>query len=261
MPVMLKSSAFRQPRLNYPRMDRGRSQGIRGQQTKATKSSAEKSCQHRELDAYVKALEIDRTAKRRKLEEAFSEQLNEHQEATKKIFRIAYKQARNSRPFSDFSDEIDVQTANGMDLGRVLYTNVSCANIVDHIGNEMQKSMCKALIEDGAKFSVLIDGSITISKHSKLIIYLRFDFSHIQPVTVTVFLDLVEVTDETAVGMKEALLTCLNSHGLSIVGRSACHAAASAETRGGVCYCLEIGLPSRAMNTVLIVQAPVSQSW
>ncbi|KAG0419175.1 hypothetical protein HPB47_004292 [Ixodes persulcatus] len=164
---------------------------------KQQRALRKKIYQHRESDAHVKALEIDRTAKKRKLEEAFSEQLNEHQEATKKIFRIAYKQAKNCRPFSDFSDEIDVQTANGVD-----------------IGNEMQKSMCRALIEVGAKFSVLIDESTTVSKHSTLIVYLRSDFGHLQPVTV--FLDLVEVTDGTAAGIKEALLTCLSSHGLSM---------------------------------------------
>ncbi|XP_040069819.1 E3 SUMO-protein ligase KIAA1586-like [Ixodes scapularis] len=181
---------------------------------KQQRALRKKIYQHRESDAHIKALEIDRTAKKRKLEEAFSEQLNEHQEATKKIFRIAYKQAKNCRPFSDFSDEIDVQTANGVDLGRILHTNVSCASIVDHIGNEMQKSMCRALIEDGAKFSVLIDESTTVSKHSTLIVYLRSDFGHLQPITV--FLDLVEVTDGTAAGIKEALLTCLSSHGLSM---------------------------------------------
>ncbi|KAL1439168.1 hypothetical protein MTO96_047384 [Rhipicephalus appendiculatus] len=119
------------------------------------------------------------------------EQHSEHQEVTKKVFRIAYKQAKNCRPSSDFGDKIDVQIANGVTLGRIL--NVSCASIIDHIGQEMRKKMCRAIIEGEGKCSVLIDESTTISKHSTLIVYLRSNFKNAQPITV--FLDLVEAVD------------------------------------------------------------------
>lgn len=146
-----------------------------------------------------------------KLEEAFMEQHSEHKEVTQKIFRIGYKQAKNCRPFNDFGDEIDVQIANGVALGRILHTNVSCASIIDHIGQEMRKKMCKTIIEGEGKFSVLIDESTTISKHSTLIVYLRSSFKNAEPITI--FLDTVEAEDATASGIKDSLLTCLHSHG------------------------------------------------
>lgn len=174
------------------------------------KALRKKIYQHRQTDAHIKALELEKTAKKRKLEEAFMEQHSEHKEVTQKIFRIAYKQAKNCRPFNDFSDEIDVQIANGGAPGRILHTNVSCASIIDHIGQEM----CKTIIEGEGKFSVLIDESTTIGKHSTLIVYLRSSFKNAEPITV--FLDLVEAEDATAAGIKDALLTCLHSHGLTV---------------------------------------------
>ncbi|KAL1481340.1 hypothetical protein MTO96_034542 [Rhipicephalus appendiculatus] len=178
------------------------------------KALRKKIYQHRHTDSHIKALELEKTAKKRKLEEAFMEQHSEHQEVTKKVFRIAYKQAKSCRPFSDFGDEIDVEIANGATLGRILHTNVSCASIIDHIGQEMRKKMCRAIIEGEGKFSVLIDESTTISKHSTLIVYLRSNFKNAEPITV--FLDLVEAVDATATGIKDALLTCLQSHGLTV---------------------------------------------
>ncbi|KAL1475368.1 hypothetical protein MTO96_037332 [Rhipicephalus appendiculatus] len=106
------------------------------------------------------------------------EQHSEHQEVKKEVFRIAYKQANNCRPISDFGDEIDVQIANGVTLGRIVHTNASSAYTIDHIGQEMRKTMCRATIE--------------------------------------VFLDLVEAVDATATGIKDSLLTCLQSHGVTV---------------------------------------------
>lgn len=50
---------------------------------------------------------------------------------TKKIFRTAYLIFKNQRPYTDMPKLVDLQVINGVDLGRILQTNVSCTEIID----------------------------------------------------------------------------------------------------------------------------------
>ncbi|XP_060867447.1 E3 SUMO-protein ligase KIAA1586-like [Metopolophium dirhodum] len=68
---------------------------------------------------------------------------------------------------------IDLQALNGVNMGRVLQTNKSCANIVDHISNEMRLKICNDIIENNRKLCIVVDESTTLSKKTMLVICLR----------------------------------------------------------------------------------------
>lgn len=78
-------------------------------------------------------------------------------EDTEKIFRTAYFTAKNQRLFLDMPKLIDLQALNGVNMGRVLQTNKSCAIIVDHISNEMRLIICKDIIENNRKLCIVVD--------------------------------------------------------------------------------------------------------
>lgn len=65
---------------------------------------------------------------------------------TEKVFRTAYCIDKNQRPFSDHPKLIDLQIYNGLNMGRILQSDKSYSNIVDHIAIEMRKKVCSEII-------------------------------------------------------------------------------------------------------------------
>jgi len=59
-------------------------------------------------------------------------------------------------------------------MGRVLQSNVSCSNIIDHIALEMRKKIVLDIIENNRKITILVYKSTTLSKKSTLVICLRW---------------------------------------------------------------------------------------
>ena len=80
----------------------------------------------------------------------------------------------------------------------------------------MKQRICREILEENGKISVLIDESTNFSKKSTLIVYLkcqsvRFNEPHF------IFLDLIELQKETALAITEALLSCLSQCGFNNV--------------------------------------------
>lgn len=65
---------------------------------------------------------------------------------------------------------VDLQVINGVDLGRILQTNVSSIQVIDHIAFEMRKKLAKCIIETGIKLYILVDELTTLSKKSMLLV-------------------------------------------------------------------------------------------
>ena len=59
--------------------------------------------------------------------------------STDRVFRTVYKIVKSARPFTDLPTDIDLQVLNGLDMGRTLHSDHSCATISQHIANEMRK--------------------------------------------------------------------------------------------------------------------------
>uniref|UniRef100_A0A1B6L033 Uncharacterized protein n=1 Tax=Graphocephala atropunctata TaxID=36148 RepID=A0A1B6L033_9HEMI len=98
-------------------------------------------------------------------------------------------------------------------MGRILHSNVACANIVHHISDEMKSDLTSSLLKNGSKFSLLLDEATSVSNKNAIIVYLRTMLKDMQN-PMTVFLTLFELNDSTASGMMEELLKQLESLGL-----------------------------------------------
>jgi hypothetical protein len=138
---------------------------------------------------------------------------NEHLE-TCKIFRTAYHIAKNDRPYTDHPDLVTLQHLNGIEMGRLLQSNVVCCDIIEHISGSMRASLVKSMLSSRCHFAVLIDESTSLSQLSCLVVYIRTTFD-LACGPVTFFFDLVELAATNAEGIETALLQCLTEHGLT----------------------------------------------
>ena len=147
------------------------------------------------------------------MQSVVANQQNDLHDTTCRIFRTVYKQIKLNRPFLDFAVEVELQKLNGLNMGRILHSNVSCANIARHIGYELRKQVTQKMADSKRKFAILIDESTTVSKRSTLIVYIRTSLGYTEPVTL--FLDLLELSKTRAPAIVSALLECLSGYGLS----------------------------------------------
>ncbi|CAI6363873.1 unnamed protein product [Macrosiphum euphorbiae] len=86
---------------------------------------------------------------------------------TEKIFRTAYFIVKNQRPYrhivyTDMPKLVDLHVNNGLEMSRILQTDNSCSNIVDHIPSEMRKKICKDIVDNRRKLCIIVDESTTI---------------------------------------------------------------------------------------------------
>lgn len=67
--------------------------------------------------------------------------------ATCNVFRTAYYIAVNNRPFTDHTDLIELQKLNSLNVGRVLHSNIVCADIIEHVLYEMRRKLMCSICE------------------------------------------------------------------------------------------------------------------
>jgi len=58
----------------------------------------------------------------------------------------------------------DIQTKNSLDMGRILQSDKSYANIINHITLEMKKIMCNDIVKNNRKICIILDESTTLSQ-------------------------------------------------------------------------------------------------
>ena len=111
-----------------------------------------------------------KTAEEEVMKKAFSVQTNRFEElhmsniaATEKVFRGAYLCAKKNLSFAKHSDIIDSHKMNGADMGTLLYSPISCHDIIIHITKAMKSQLVDTLIRSGTEFSIIVDESTTVS--------------------------------------------------------------------------------------------------
>ncbi|KAJ4944294.1 hypothetical protein JOQ06_012838 [Pogonophryne albipinna] len=100
-----------------------------------------------------------------------------------------------------------LQKLNGLNVGRVLHSNKTCGEIIDHIAHELKKKMAKDITENQRKLCVLVDESTTISGKTVLVVCLRSALADAEPETF--FWELIELDGTTADDITKALMECL----------------------------------------------------
>lgn len=171
-------------------------------------SLRKKIYEHKESAAHKACQKIKSEAKNETIK---SEAKNKTLE---KVFRIAYKVAKKNQSFNDFKDEINVQELNGLDTGYLLHSANACVNIVSHIANEMRKSLIDNIVNSKYKILLLIDELTTVSNTTTLMVIVRVVLPDLSA-PVSIFLDLIELSDVTAGGILNSLMSLLERLGLS----------------------------------------------
>jgi len=169
---------------------------------------------HRDSAGHQSAVTAMKTKHTEQLQTKLGEQHQHHVETTSRVIRTGYYIAKSNRPFTDHPNLIELLAVNGAHMGRMLHSNVTATDVAEHIALEMRKKLVKAITESKLVFSVLIDGSTSLSQKSCLIVYIRRCVDEWSEPT-TVFLDLLELTSLTADVIVATLLDCLTGHGFS----------------------------------------------
>lgn len=69
--------------------------------------------------------------------------------------------------------KIELQIANGLNLGTCLQSCYAGTAMIDGITEEMQKRLRQARTSNCQKISIILDESSTVSRKSCLVVYLR----------------------------------------------------------------------------------------
>jgi hypothetical protein len=176
-------------------------------------SLRKKMFDHKNSKAHLLAEMITEISTKNVLPESNANHYKNEYETTCRVFRTAYKICKKERPFSDLPTDIKLQQLNGANMGRVLHTDHSCADIVAHIANEMRQKLVADIIANEHKISVLVDESTSVSGLTILTVCMRAAVTGSGPLTF--FLDMVELTVANAETIKSVLLTCLALHGFN----------------------------------------------
>lgn len=213
-------------------------------------SMRKKIREHKLSASHSEAVKVQVVAKCNILPETVVEQQKEVLATTCCIFRTAYYVAKNDRPYLDHPELIDLQRANGCNVGRILHSPTVCTDIIDHIAHEMRKKLISEIVLQKRPFSVLIDESTSLGKNSCLIIYIRSCVGESSE-PLSFMLDIIDLKDTTAAGILDALLECLNKHGLTDtvltqfwLGLGTDGASVMLGKRGGLCVQLKEKYPN-----------------
>ncbi|KAK9679696.1 hypothetical protein QE152_g39794 [Popillia japonica] len=101
---------------------------------------------------------------------------------------------------------------NGVEIGVGFHSRFSATEIINHISDGLKKRITHQIKSTSGKISILIDESTTLSNKSTLIVYLKCETSKDLPPNI-LFLDLIELPNQTADSIFEVLLGCLKKYG------------------------------------------------
>ena len=70
--------------------------------------------------------------------------------------------AKTGKPFTDYPDSVELKELNGVDMARVLHSNVVAKDIASFISRQLKTATLKQLLEYDGYFSVLLDESTSL---------------------------------------------------------------------------------------------------
>ena len=84
---------------------------------------------HRTSDFHEAAEKTVERAKEKTVETLTAEMMRDQFLTTDWVFRTVYKIAKSRQPYTDLETDTGIQVLNGLDMGRTLHSEKSCANI------------------------------------------------------------------------------------------------------------------------------------
>ena len=133
-----------------------------------------------------------------------------------KLFDLAYLLAKKGRPYSDFSDFVELEKAHGVKY-TVDYTNAKqCAEFVKFISRSLFDSEVKNKLTRCNFVTVLCDGSTDSAVIEKECIYIIYmDPDTFEPHLT--FFSLEDAPSQDADGLIQAIKSAFRNHGLEIM--------------------------------------------
>jgi OTU-like cysteine protease len=172
---------------------------VRGVSAKTPKALLKKIDEHKNTSSHKASVLVNEKLQKELLPTAalkakslWEESKKIELQSTAKIFNIAYACAKYEMPFSSHPKIVKLMERNGNCESTMLFSEKSCASIIQHIANEMKSELITFLKKSTRPFSVLVDESTTLSLKSTLIIYIRTHFKDDQ--VSNYFFDLVELS-------------------------------------------------------------------
>jgi hypothetical protein len=172
----------------------------------SAKTLFKKIDKHRDSQAHMKCAEIlqEKQANRivlavQEADAKFAEHYKTSIDVTSRVFRTVYECVKSHLPCSEHPRLIALQSLNGLDCGKVLYSNHSCSNIASHIADCMRTDLIHYILNSQSKFSLLIDESTSVSNVQSIIVYIRILFDG---EICTYFLGLLPLSNATAAGIE-----------------------------------------------------------
>jgi hypothetical protein len=166
--------------------------------------------QHVESNAHLAAERIHQQSKQNIIAKSVNKLSDKLISSTEKIFRTVYYIAKSNRPFSDHESLVELQAFNGIDLGITLHSRYSATEISDHLAVEMRERVVKSIIQNQSKIAVLVDESTTSGSKSALILHVKAFLGEGDPEVI--FLELLELSSETAACVTDCILEYLQDH-------------------------------------------------
>lgn len=100
--------------------------------------------------------------------------LNKHQvDRLQHLFKTCHALAKNSRPFSDYIWQCELDVSKGVNLGNT-YRNDKAAQTFTHYIAEVQRLQLKEKLKNAPFIAPMMDGSTDKSITEQEIVYVRF---------------------------------------------------------------------------------------
>jgi len=177
-------------------------------------SLRKKIFEHNNSATHMSVEAILRERQKESIETSLTKVINDDRQLTCKALRTAYYLAKNDRPLADYHSLLELQESNGANIGAGLRSRYSATEIVVHISQQMSKRACQQIIKTGGHIAVLVDESTTVDNKSTLIVYLKcMSVPSVEPHFM--FLQLIELEDQTAATITKTLLECLSCNGFT----------------------------------------------
>ena len=158
-----------------------------------------KIIKHCNSQSHKKASEIVMAKTEEKIESATPKSATKARTTTEKCIRTAYFIAFPDRPYIGYPEIIQLQEANGLNLGYIIHGKTTCMEMVKCIAVEMRRTICDVILKRERKIGLISDESTSLSKKSCLIIYLR---TVVDRTPENIFLDICEMDGQDAQSVK-----------------------------------------------------------
>jgi Domain of unknown function (DUF4371) len=176
------------------------------------RSLRKKICDHKNSETHQAIDKLLSIRQRDILPSSLSNASHKQISNTCKVFNTCYYLIKQERPFADLPHLIDMQVANGLDMGVLLQSRVTAGEICEFIGTTMRQKLIANLLQSKTRLSVMVDEATTSSSKTALSVCLKA-FLCGQPTTF--FLDLVELKSTNSDAIFTAIESCLTSHKLT----------------------------------------------